>query len=306
MIKVAVIGFGKWGPNLARNFQNSRHFEIKHIVEKSKKNTLKAKLIYPLANFYKNYRLLNNKEIDLVIIATPTSSHFKIASYFLKKNNVLVEKPLSTSLNEVNKLEKIGKKFNKLLFVDYPFLFSGSINYLKEIISKKKFGKLIGIESYREQAPVRHDTNVIWDLTVHDISVLIYLINRQPKKIFSYKLKSHQSKKNNTAYINLEFDKKLHVFIKNSWIAPKKIRVIKFEFEKCFIVCDENEPLYKIKIYRKRNNSELNYNIQIPDINISEPLFNLTEYVFKCLKSRNNMIFKNSFNAKITKILEKI
>jgi predicted dehydrogenase len=195
MIKVAVIGFGKWGPNLARNFQNSRHFEIKHIVEKSKKNTLKAKLIYPLANFYKNYRLLNNKEIDLVIIATPTSSHFKIASYFLKKNNVLVEKPLSTSLNEVNKLEKIGKKFNKLLFVDYPFLFSGSINYLKEIISKKKFGKLIGIESYREQAPVRHDTNVIWDLTVHDISVLIYLINRQPKKISSYKLKSHQSKK---------------------------------------------------------------------------------------------------------------
>ena len=306
MLKVAIIGFGRWGPNLARNFQNSRNFEIKYIVDKSNKNLSKAMSIYPLADYYNDYKKIKNNKIDLVIIATPTKFHFEIANYFLKKNNVLIEKPLSTSLIQVKKLEDIAKKNGKFLFVDYPFLFSGSINYLKKIINNNKFGKLIEIESYREQAPIRNDTNVVWDLSVHDVSILMYLMNKKPIKISSNKLRTSNSKNYDTAYINLEFNNKLNVFIKNSWISPVKIRLIKFKFEKCFIICDENEPLYKIKIFKKKNNSELNYNVQIPDIDISEPLFNLTEYIFKSIKNKKNTIFKNNFNIDVTKILEKI
>jgi len=134
----------------------------------------------------------------------------------------------------------------------------------------------------------------------------MYLMNKKPIKISSNKLRTSYSKNYDTAYINLEFNNKLNVFIKNSWISPVKIRLIKFKFEKCFIICDENEPLYKIKIFKKKNNSELNYNVQIPDIDISEPLFNLTEYIFKSIKNKKNEIFKNNFNIEITKILEKI
>ena len=306
MLKVAIIGFGRWGPNLARNFQNSRNFEIKCVVDKSNKNLSKAKSIYPLADYFNDYKKIISNKIDLVIIATPTKFHFEIASYFLKKNNVLIEKPLSTALKQVKILEYIAKKNSQFLFVDYPFIFSKSINYLKKIIHNNKFGKLIEIESYREQAPIRDDTNVVWDLSVHDISILMYLINKKPFKISSNKLRTSHSKNYDTVYVNIEYKNNLNIFIKNSWISPVKIRLIKLKFEKCFIICDENEPLYKIKIFKKRNNSDLNYNVQIPEIDISEPLFNLTEYIFKSIKNKKNQIFKDNFNIKITKILEQI
>ena len=131
MLNVAIIGYGYWGPKLARNFQNSSFFKIKYIVDNSKKNLSKAKIDYPLSKLLKNYKSIKNETIDLVVISSPTKYHFSMAKYFLKKNHVLVEKPLSLKLNEVKILEKISKKNKKLLFVDYPFLFSGSINFIK-------------------------------------------------------------------------------------------------------------------------------------------------------------------------------
>ena len=178
-INVSLIGYGYWGSKLARNFQNSNFFNLDSIIDNSKKNLSKAKKDFPLVRIYDNYKNISKiKNVSLVVVSTPTKTHSEIAKFALKNNNhVLVEKPLSLSLNDVNKLEKLAKRNKKLLFVDYPFLFSGSINYIKKIIDSNKFGALLRIESFREQAPVRKDCNVIWDLTVHDISILNYLIN---------------------------------------------------------------------------------------------------------------------------------
>ena len=90
---------------------------------------------------------VTNNDIDLVIISSPTSTHYKIAKYALEKSkHVLVEKPITLSLEELKKLNRLAKKNGKMLFVDYPFLFSGSINFLKEVIKKNKYGKLSGRE----------------------------------------------------------------------------------------------------------------------------------------------------------------
>ena len=97
----------------------------------------------------------------------------------------------------------------------------------------------------------------------------------------------------------------LNIFIRNSWISPVKVRIIKFKFEKAILIYDENEPIYKVKIYKKKGN-ELLYNIEIPEINLAEPLYNLVEYIAKSLKKKTNEIFKNNLNLKITKVLEKI
>jgi len=304
-LKVCLVGYGYWGPKLARNFQNSNFFNLSSISDKSKTNLIKAKKDFPLINTSTNFKKLITSNIDLVVIATPTETHFKISKFALeKKKHILVEKPISLSTTDVVKLQKISKKNKKLIFVDYPFLFSGSINYIKKIIENKKFGRLLEIESYREQAPIRQDVNVVWDLAVHDISILFYLLKQSPRNMKSLKINTVKTPKADTAYINLIYKNKLNVFIKNSWISPTKIRIMKFKFKKAIVYCDENESMYKIKIYSKKNN-HLKYNIEIPDIDLSEPLSNLVNYVYQTIRKKEESMFDN-LNYNVTKILQKL
>ena len=303
---VAIIGYGYWGPKLARNVNNSDKFNIKYIIDYSKKNLEKAKKDFPLSKLSTNYTNIKKVDVDLVIISSPTKTHYSIARYFLKFTNVLVEKPLSLKTKEVLDLEKISKKNNFLLFVDYPFIFSGSINFIKNIIKSKKYGKLIEIESFREQAPIRDDADVVWDLGVHDISILKYWLINDPIKIKSIKYNTVKTKKKDTAYINLEYKNNIKVFIKNSWLSPIKIRSIKLKFEKAIIYCDENEPIYKIKIYSKKDIRSLKYKLEMPDLDLSEPLANLIDYIGLCIKRKKNPIFYKNYNLDITKVLEKI
>ena len=110
--------------------------------------------------------------------------------------------------------------------------------------------------------------------------------------------------KADTAYINLVYKNKLNVFIKNSWISPTKIRIMKFKFKKAIVYCDENESMYKIKIYSKKNN-HLKYNIEIPDIDLSEPLSNLIQYIYRAIRKKEESMF-NTLNLNVTKILQKL
>ena len=304
--RVALIGYGYWGPKLARNINNSNNFKIKYIIDNSKKNLDKAKKDFPIAKLLKNYTSLKKNDIDLVVISSPTKTHYKIAKYFLDFSHVLVEKPLSLNSKDIVDLERKAKKNNKLLFVDYPFLFSGSINFIKTIIKNKKYGKLLEIESFREQAPIRQDADVVWDLGVHDISILKHWLNQNPIKIKSIKYNTVKTSKKDTAYINLEYKNNIKVFIKNSWISPTKIRLIKLKFTRAIIYCDENEPIYKLKIYTKKNSSSLVYKLDVPELDLSEPLYNLIEYVGNSISKNNNPIFSKNFNLDITKVLEKI
>ena len=306
--EVSIIGYGYWGPKLARNFQNSNFFNLNSISDISRKNLAKAKRDFPLAKIETDYKYtLNKSNISLVVISTPTKTHFKIAKYALeKKINVLVEKPLSLSIKEVKILENLAKKNKVLLFVDYPFLFSGSIKYIKKLIKNNKFGNLIEIESFREQAPIRKDCNVVWDLTVHDISILHFLLNKMPYRYESRKFKTVSKNQADTAYLNLSYKNNINVFLKNTWISPSKIRLIKFKFKKAIVYCDENEPIYKIRIFKKKQTNNNEYNLEVPDLDLSEPLSILVNYIYKSLNEKRNIIFQNDLNLNITKILKKL
>ena len=307
-IKVSLIGYGYWGSKLARNFQNSNFFNLISVIDRSKKNLYKASKDFPLVKTSRNYKdILKIKNVELVVISTPTETHSKIAAFAIKSNkHVLVEKPLSLSLNDVIKLEKLAKKRRKLLFVDYPFLFSGSINFIKGIINSNKYGNLMEIESYREQAPVRKDCNVVWDLCVHDISILNYLLNENPNTSKSLRVKKSNSSLADTAYLNLIYKNNINVFIKSSWISPLKIRLMKFKFRKAIVHCDENEPINKIKIYTKKNIKNSKYSLETPETDLKEPLSVLVNYIYKSIINKNNKIFENNLNFNVTKILKKL
>ena len=309
MLNVSIIGYGYWGSKLARNFQNSSYFNILSISDIKKINLNLVKKNLPTVECYLDYKkAINNNLLDLVVISTPTSSHFKIAKYALDKSkHVLVEKPLCMSLKQVKILNKIARQKRKMIFVDYPFLFSGSINFIKKVIKKNKYGKILEIESFREQAPVRKDTNVIWDLGTHDISILTYLLKSKPLKIKSISAQNIKKGVCDRVYINLKYKNNLNVLIKNSWISPTKIRLIKVRFEKATLYCDENESLYKIKIYKKGDKKDwTDYSLDVPEIDLTEPLAKMTTYIYNSIKRNKNNLFSNNFNEKITFLLERI
>ena len=309
MLNACLVGYGYWGTKLSRNFQNSGFFNIISISDKKNKNLKLAKKNYPLIECYRDYKkAIKNDMIDLIIISSPTSTHFKIAKFALENfKNVLVEKPLSLSLSDVKKLNKIARIKKKMIFVDYPFLFSGTINYIKEIIDTNKYGKILEIQSFREQAPVRKDANIIWDLCSHDISILLYLLKRLPNKILCIKKTNSKKSLCDSIYINLKYKNNINVFIRNLWESPTKIRLIKIKFGKATLYCDENESLYKIKIYKKKlKNDWTKYNLEVPEIDINEPLAKMVNYVFNAIKHNNNYLFQNKFNEKVTFLLEKI
>ena len=133
-LKVCLIGYGYWGPKLARNFQNSNFFKLETVSDKSQSNLLRAKKDFPFIKTSKDYKKSITNNIDIVVIATPTNTHFQISKFALMmKKHILVEKPISLSEKEVRNLEKISKRNKKKIFVDYPFIFSGSINYIKKL-----------------------------------------------------------------------------------------------------------------------------------------------------------------------------
>ena len=305
MINVCIIGYGYWGPNLCRNFSNANGYNLSTICDLNKKNLAKAKKNYPGVKVYKNFKeAINLNKYELIVLATPTSTHYSLAKFILNKSiNLLVEKPLCLSVKHHYDLNKIAVKNNVKIFIDFPFIFSGSIKYVKNIIYNKKFGELTSIESYREQAPVRIDTSVLWDLSIHDISIIKYLLGDNKLDIVSI-FKNNSKKLNyNEIKINLSNKKGLNIFIKNNWKSPTKIRLMKFIFEQATIYCDENETLYKIKIYKSIKNKFNQHTLEVPKIDLTEPLSNLANYILKVLTKKKNIIFNDNFNISITKLM---
>tara|TARA_Y100000590_G_scaffold433018_1_gene549622 strand:- start:742 stop:1677 length:936 start_codon:yes stop_codon:yes gene_type:complete len=305
MINVCVIGYGYWGPNLCRNFSNLAGYNLTSICDVNNRNLLIAKKKYPNVKTYKNFKeAINQNNFKLIVLATPTSTHYSLAKYILKKSiNLLVEKPLCLSNKQHLNLNKIAKKNKVNIYIDYPFIFSGSIKYVKNIIEKKKYGKLKTIESFREQAPVRKDTNVLWDLSIHDISILTFLLGNNKMQIVNV-IKNNKKKKNyDKIFINLKNSKNINIFIKNNWKSPTKVRLIKFVFEKATIYCDENETLYKIKIYKSFKNKFNEHTLLIPKIDLTEPLNNLANYILKTLSKKKEILFDDKFNLSITKLM---
>ncbi len=305
MINVCIIGYGYWGPNLCRNFSNANGYNLSTICDLNNQNLAKARKNYPGVKIYKNFKeAININKYDLIVLATPTSTHYTLAKFILEKSiNLLVEKPLCLSVKHHSDLNKIAKRNNVKIFIDFPFIFSGSIKYVKNVIDKKKFGKLKSIESYREQAPVRVDTNVLWDLSIHDISIVKYLLGENKLNVLNIYKKDSKKFNYDQVQINITNSAGLNIFIKNNWKSPTKIRLMKFVFEQATIYCDENETLYKIKIYSTIKGKFNQHTLEVPKIDLTEPLSNLANYILKVLTKKKSIIFGDNFNLSITKLM---
>ena len=318
---IVLVGAGYWGTNITKNLIKLKSQKI-IICDKNDKNCKILKQRFPkhilINNNFKS--LIDDNKNEIFIFATPPSSNFNLINQALKKNKkIFVEKPGFKNLNELKKLKvKFGKSLNKLSF-GYIYMFNNYIRYIKKFIKNKKNGKLLYIKFQRQNlGPIRNDVNVSYDLSSHDISILLYLFNNKIKLINSYDYNILRKDISDISSLSFKIEN-AYADINNSWLNPDKVRRIIVITSKKMLLFDEMKPINKIKIFNKyaqypkinklKNNFFFKHakiyegNNFEPKIKDNDSLLDEIRY-FISNKNKNIIDFKFGFN--VLNILDKI
>lgn len=310
MINLALIGVGQWGKNYLSTVKNIPNCQIKYVCSKTGK---KLKLLE--GNFYKttNYRdLFQFSDIDGVIIATAGSTHFEIASEFLKKGfNILVEKPLALNYQDALKLQTLNKKESKVL-VGHVYLFDPAFKKTKDLF--KNLGKIryISYESVN-RGPFRDDMSILWDMGPHPISILLDLFGQDPKELQAWGLSTLRPKSNlfDSVVIDLKFPKVDWITIKISWLAPFKRRELIIVGEKDTLVYndlrDKRVAYYKNVVPDVKGGKIVKSDGEesFPTYIIGHPLeMEVREFIGAIKERRNVETSDLAFGVKVTKLLD--
>lgn len=255
MIKVGVIGYGYWGPNLVRNFfEASDRFCVTRVGDQSAARLSVAKGRYPSVEVVQSAEdVIQSDDVDAVVISTPVSTHFKLARQALEAGkHVLVEKPLATTAEHAEELMELARARNLVLMVDHTFVYTGAVRKMRDLVSSGSLGDLYYYDSVRVNLGLfQHDVNVIWDLAVHDLSILDYVVSEQPCAISATGVSHIPRRSENLAYITMFFSGTLIAHLTVNWLAPVKIRRTMLGGSKKMVVYDDVEPSEKIKVYDK-------------------------------------------------------
>lgn len=254
MLKVAVIGYGYWGPNLVRNFMENSTTDIMYVCDKdeSRLKTLRYKNKH--VRITTNYKdILRDDNVDLLAISTPVSTHYKLArEALLAGKHVLIEKPMTSKVKEAEALIELADRQNLVIFVGHTYIYTGAVRKIKELIDSREIGDVYYFDSVRINLGIyQHDINVIWDLAPHDFSILDYLIEEEPISISAIGANCILGKIEDIAYITVKFQNDLIAHFHVNWISPVKIRRIVIGGSKKMIVFDDLDPDEKVKIYNK-------------------------------------------------------
>ena len=316
---VALIGFGYWGPNLARNVVDHPYFNLKFIAEKSKERQDVAKRNYSFVAFKTSHLELTQTDLfDVVVIATPVEFHFEIAKWALELGkHVLLEKPGCGSVKQLHQLDLLAKQNKCVLMIDYTFLFNGAVRKINQIIKEDTFGKINYIDSTRINLGIfQKDVNVLWDLASHDLAIIYFLTKKLPKTIKADGISHTKNGIENIAFLILRYDDDdFIVHLNCSWTSPVKIRQMLIGGDKKMLIYNDIEPTDKIKVYdcnlnfSEMSQSELLVDYRIGDINVpkfetKEALSVLTESFYESISKKVTPVSFAEFSLKIACILE--
>ncbi len=320
-IKVGVIGCGYWGPNLIRNFNENYHTYLKYVCDLEDERLERIKLRYPSVIPTKNYKdLLRDKELQLIAIATPVQTHYNLAKEALEAGkHLLIEKPLTASVREAEKLVALSRKKNLILFVDHTFIYTGAIRKMKEFVSSGELGDLYYFDSVRVNLGLfQPDVNVVWDLAPHDISIMDHIISEKPRSVVAIGGSHTGNGIEDIAYVTVKFDGELMAHFHLNWMSPVKIRRIIIGGSKKMIVFDDLDPAEKIKIYDKgiiltKADKKLIYqniiqyrigDMYAPRIDHAEALKVLIDHLVDCISNNKNPITDGESGLRTIRILE--
>jgi predicted dehydrogenase len=254
MIGVGVIGYGYWGPNLVRNFMEAPGSRVVSVCDVSAGRLAPLPARYPAVRLTSDYReLMRDPRIDAVAIATPVASHYDLAMEALRASkHVLVEKPLAANSEQSLQLVEEAERRGLVLMVDHTFIYTGAVRKIRELITQGALGEIYYYDSVRINLGLfQHDVNVVWDLAVHDLSIMDYVLPARPVAVSATGTSHLKGQPENVAYITLFFDGNMIAHVNVNWLTPVKVRRTLIGGSEKMIVYDDLEPSEKLKVYDK-------------------------------------------------------
>ena len=318
MAKIALIGMGYWGPNLARVLNQSQKCDFVAACDVNPQNLKKITRQYPSVRGYSNFDDVLASDVDAVAIATPISTHYSLAKRAIQAGkHVFVEKPLAHTATFARELVQLAADRKRTLFTGHTFIYSPAVIKVKEMIDSGHLGDVHYISLSRVNLGLyQKDVDVVWDLAVHDISILLYWLGEMPVKGASFGRACVQQDKRDVAFLWLEFPSGVVASNEISWLSPQKMRRTCVIGSKRMIVYDDMDPSEKVKVYDRGvdfvqpetfGEFQLTYrmgDIHTPHLDNAEPLLKEIEHFVHCLETGDQAITSGAFGAQVVEVLE--
>jgi len=318
LLNVAVIGTGEWGRNLVRNFHEIREANLKICCDLNKDRLIMMKEKYPYLEVTTDYhKVLEDRKIGAVVIATPTPTHFDLAKMALEADkHVLVEKPLALDYDRAQKLVDLARSCGRIIMVGHLLEYHPAVTEMKKRISRNELGKVWYIYSERlNLGKVRTMENALWCLAPHDISVILYLLDFTPIEVSAQgeSFLQKEKKVEDVVFINIRFRDGILAHIHVSWLDPHKVRKMTLVGSKKMMVFDDMESRDKLKIFHKgviKNSLDdgVEFNIRygdvyIPKIEWAEPLRLECLHFIECIQKNRTPRTNGENGLKVVNVL---
>ncbi|MFH0788136.1 MAG: Gfo/Idh/MocA family oxidoreductase, partial [Pseudomonadota bacterium] len=228
MIQVGVIGYGYWGPNLVRNFFEVPGSTVKAVSDLNSDRLALVGRRFPTIKTTTRYAdLINDPGIDAIAIATPVSTLFDLARQAIQAGkHVLIEKPMASTAEQANRLIEEAERHRRVLMVDHTFVYTPAVRKIKELATPEQLGEIYYYDSVRVNLGLfRHDMNVLWDLAVHDLAIMNYILPSQPIAVSATGMKHIPGELEDVAYLTLFFPNTLIAHVHVNWLSPVKVRL---------------------------------------------------------------------------------
>jgi predicted dehydrogenase len=320
MIGIAVIGYGYWGPNLARNFAETEGASLAMVCDADPKRQALAQKRFPAVAVGADFdEALRNPDVHAVAIATPVHTHYELAKRAINAGkHVLVEKPLTSRVDHAEELVALAEKKGVVLMVDHVFVYSPPVLKMKELVAQGRLGKLFFIDSVRINLGLfQHDVNVVWDLAPHDLSIVDFLVGRLPVSLSAFGGTHANSDIEDVAYLTLDYGEGLIASFHVNWLSPVKVRQMIIGGSERGLIYNDLDVDEKIKVYDRgidvgsdpnaRSKALISYrsgDIWSPNLATREPLSRMAQDFITCVNSGQQPVSDGKSGLRIVKILD--
>ena len=253
-LRVGVVGYGYWGPNLVRNFLQNPASECVMVADLSEGRLARVSDLYPTVRTTTSAdELIASDDVDAVAVSTPVDTHYTLAKKALGAGkHVWVEKPMTHQVALGEELCRLAAKHGVLLHVDHTFIYTGAVRKIKELMDAGELGDIYYVDSVRINLGLfQHDVNVVWDLAPHDLSIVDHVLGRQAISVSSVGACHAGGGLEDVAYLNLDYGRNLIANFHVNWLSPVKVRRMIFGGTKRMVIFDDMNPAEKIRVYDK-------------------------------------------------------